>query len=159
MGVPWMSDQEPRASLLVLGASFLFFPLVLCGLALALYGHVTNGAFIRFANSLLTSYTIASFLLLFSLFVYGDKRKRPVAPLVGMLGAALVGVMVSFMFLSQGDLLMEANGSIRAQALSNIIRFSTTLIAVFISALLVGGISFASLMNSPTKQHIFSEEE
>jgi hypothetical protein len=54
---------------------------------------------------------------------------------------------------------MEANGSIRAQVLSNIIRFSTTLIAVFISALLVGGISFASLMNSPTKQHIFSEEE
>ena len=76
-----------------------------------------------------------------------------------MLGAALVGVMVSFMFLSQGDLPMEANGSIRAQVLSNIIRFSTTLIAVFISALLVGGISFASLMNSPAKQHIFSEEE
>ncbi|WP_338172227.1 hypothetical protein [Candidatus Poseidonia alphae] len=154
-----MNEQKPRASLVVLGASFLFFPLVLCGIALVLYGHVTNGAFVRFGNSLLTSYTLASFVLLFSLFVYGDKRKRPVAPLLGMLGAALVGVMVSFMFLSQGDLLMEANGSIRAQVLSNIIRFSTTLIAVSISTLIVGGISFASLMNSPARQHIFREEE
>ena len=154
-----MSEQNSQASVVILGASFLFFPLLLCGLALVLYGHVTNGAFVRFGNSLLTSYTIASFVLLFSLFVYGDKRKRPISPLVGMLGAALVGVMVSFMFLSQGDLLMESNGSIRAQALSNIIRFSTTFIAISISALIVGGISFASLMNSPTKQHIFDEEE
>ena len=154
-----MSEQNSRASVVILGASFLFFPLLLCGLALVLYGHVTNGAFVRFGNSLLTSYTIASFVLLFSLFVYGDKRKRPISPLVGMLGAALVGVMVSFMFLSQGDLLMESNGSIRAQALSNIIRFSTTFIAISISALIVGGISFASLMNSRTKQHIFDEEE
>lgn len=154
-----MSEQNSRASVVILGASFLLFPLLLCGLALVLYGHVTNGAFVRFGNSLLTSYTIASFVLLFSLFVYGDKRKRPISPLVGMLGAALVGVMVSFMFLSQGDLLMESNGSIRAQALSNIIRFSTTFIAISISALIVGGISFASLMNSPTKQHIFDEEE
>ena len=154
-----MSEQNSRASIVILGASFLLFPLLLCGLALVLYGHVTNGAFVRFGNSLLTSYTIASFVLLFSLFVYGDKRKRPISPLVGMLGAALVGVMVSFMFLSQGDLLMESNGSIRAQALSNIIRFSTTFIAISISALIVGGISFASLMNSPTKQHIFDEEE
>ena len=154
-----MSEQNSRASVVILGASFLLFPLLLCGLALVLYGHVTNGAFVRFGNSLLTSYTIASFALLFSLFVYGDKRKRPISPLVGMLGAALVGVMVSFMFLSQGDLLMESNGSIRAQALSNIIRFSTTFIAISISALIVGGISFASLMNSPTKQHIFDEEE
>ena len=154
-----MSEQNSRASVVILGASFLLFPLLLCGLALVLYGHVTNGAFVRFGNSLLTSYTIASFVLLFSLFVYGDKRKRPISPLVGMLGAALVGVMVSFMFLSQGDLLMESNGSIRAQALSNIIRFSTTFIAISISALIVGGISFASLMNSSTKQHIFDEEE
>ncbi len=154
-----MSEQNSRASVVILGASFLFFPLLLCGLALVLYGHVTNGAFVRFGNSLLTSYTIASFVLLFSLFVYGDKRKRPISPLVGMLGAALVGVMVSFMFLSQGDMLMESNGSIRAQALSNIIRFSTTFIAISISALIVGGISFASLMNSSTKQHIFDEEE
>ena len=86
-----MNEQKPRASLVVLGASFLFFPLVLCGIALVLYGHVTNGAFVRFGNSLLTSYTLASFVLLFSLFVYGDKRKRPVAPLLGMLGAALSG--------------------------------------------------------------------
>lgn len=154
-----MNEQSSRASIVILGASFLFFPLLLCGLALVLYGHVTNGAFVRFGNSLLTSYTIASFVLLFSLFVYGDKRKRPISPLVGMLGAALGGVMISFMFLSQGDLLMEANGSIRAQALSNIIRFSTTFIAISISALIVGGISFASLMNSPAKQHFFDEEE
>ncbi len=50
-----MSEQNSRASVVILGASFLFFPLLLCGLALVLYGHVTNGAFVRFGNSLLTS--------------------------------------------------------------------------------------------------------
>lgn len=153
-----MSEDTPQASMLILAVGFLLFPLGICGVALALHDDITEGAFKRFANSLLTSYTIGSFLLLFSLFIYGDKRKRPVAPLVGMFGAALIGVMISFMLLSQGDLLMEDNGSIRAQTLSNIIRFSTTIIAVGISVLLVGGIGFASLMNGTAKKHIFEEE-
>jgi len=157
-GVTTMNDDTPQASFLSLLVGFLLFPLGICAIALAMHDDITNGTFKRFANSLITSYTIASFLLLFSLFIYGDKRKRPVAPLVGMLGAALVGVMISFILLSQGDMLMEANGSARAQALSNIIRFSTTLIALGVSVLLVGGIAFASLMNGPVKEHIFEEE-
>jgi len=153
-----MSEDTPQASIALLAVSFLLFPLGICALALALHDDITDGTFKRFANSLLTSYTIGSFLLLFSLFIYGDKRKRPVAPLIGMFGAALVGVIISFMLLSQGDLLMEDNGSIRAQALSNIIRFSTSVIAIGVSVLLVGGIAFASLMNGPVKSHIFEEE-
>jgi hypothetical protein len=115
-------------------------------------------ALVRFANAMLTSFTLVSFMLMVTLISYGDARKRPFAPLFGMLLVVGVGVALTLFFLSQGDLLMEDNGSVRAQALSNIIRFGTTSIAMLASTLLVGGVLFASLLNTPTPP-VFSEEE
>ena len=49
----------------------------------------TDGSFIRFVNAMLTSFTLVSFMLLLTLVVYGDARKRPVSPLFGMLALCL----------------------------------------------------------------------
>ena len=72
-----------------------------------------------------------------------------------MVGA---GGLITYFFLAQGDLLMENNGSIRAQALSNIIRFGTTVLAMTMAMVVVGGTLLASLLNSPPKQLVFEEE-
>lgn len=118
----------------------------------------TEGTFIRFTNALLTSFTLFSFMLLLTLFVYGDARKRPIAPLVGMLMSVLLGLGLTFFFLAQGELLMEDNGSVRAQALSNTIRFGTTIIGLGLAVVVVAGTLFASLMNRPSQTIHFEEE-
>ena len=136
----------------------LVIPSAFLGLTFVLHPGVGEGTLVRFANSMLTSFTMISFLLLLTLFVYGDARKRPMAPFLGMLLCGLFGTALSLFFLSQGDLLMEDNGSVRAQALSNIIRFSTTVIACTIAALIVLGMLFASLMHTPPAHLEFEEE-
>jgi drug/metabolite transporter (DMT)-like permease len=118
----------------------------------------TEGTFIRFTNSLLTSFTLFSFMLLLTLFVYGDARKRPIAPLIGMLMSVLLGLGLTLFFLAQGELLMENNGSVRAQALSNTIRFGTTVIGLGLAMVIVAGTLFASLMNGPSQTIHFEEE-
>tara|TARA_B100000900_G_scaffold253696_1_gene216151 strand:+ start:908 stop:1369 length:462 start_codon:yes stop_codon:yes gene_type:complete len=118
----------------------------------------TGGSFTRFANALLTSFTLFSFMLLLTLFVYGDARKRPIAPLLGMCMSVLLGIGLTVFFLSQGELLMEDNGSVRAQALSNTIRFGTTMLGVALGAVVVGGTLFASIMNGPSQTIHFEEE-
>ena len=118
----------------------------------------TEGTFIRFTNALLTSFTLFSFMLLLTVFVYGDARKRPIAPLVGMLMSVLLGLGLTLFFLAQGELLMEDNGSVRAQALSNTIRFGTTIIGLGLAVVVVAGTLFASLMNRPGQTIQFEEE-
>ena len=117
-----------------------------------------EGALVRFVNAMLTSFTLVSFVLLTTLFAYGDARKRPLAPLFGMVLMVGAGGLITYFFLAQGDLLMENNGSIRAQALSNIIRFGTTVLAMTMAMVVVGGTLLASLLNSPPKQLVFEEE-
>lgn len=153
-----MSESKGMNKLSNLLLVSLATPTVLLGLTYALHPDIGDGTLIRFANSMLTSFTMISFLLLLTLFVYGDTRKRPVAPLLGMLMCGLTGAALTLFFLSQGDLLMEDNGSVRAQALSNIIRFSTTAIALGIAALIVLGMVFASLMHTPPRRLKFEEE-
>ena len=118
----------------------------------------TGGTLTRFTNALLTSFTLFSFMLLLTLFVYGDARKRPVAPLLGMCMSVLLGIGLSVFFLSQGELLMEDNGSVRAQALSNTIRFGTTVLGIALAVVVVAGTLFASIMNGPSQTIHFEEE-
>lgn len=115
-------------------------------------------ALVRFVNAMLTSFTLISFMLLVVLFAYGDARKRPLAPLVGMFLLVSISVGLTLFFLSQGDFLMEANASVRAQYLSNIIRFGTTVSAASVSLVVVGGTLLASLLNTPQKVIRFEEE-
>ena len=153
-----MSDSSPIRSFARLGA-FAFVPAATV-LLLIWWTTVdsTEGTLVRFTNALLTSFTFVSFILLMTLFVYGDARKRPLAPLLGMLMSVLLGVAMTVYFLSQGELLMEDNGSVRAQALSNLIRLGTTVIGIGLAAMVVAGILFASLMNAPPRTIQFEEE-
>ena len=153
-----MSEGSPLSSLARLGA----FAVLPAGAVLILVGLVsiesTDGTLIRFANALLTSFTFVSFILLLTLFVYGDARKRPIAPLLGMFMSVLLGVGMTVFFLSEGELLMEDNGSVRAQALSNLIRLATTVLGMGMAVMVVAGTLFASLMNTPPRAIQFEEE-
>jgi len=113
---------------------------------------------VRFVNAMLTSFTLVSFMLLVTLFAYGDARRRPTAPLAGMVFLVMAGVGLMMFFLSQGDLLMEENASIRAQFLSNIVRFATTSAALVLATVVVGGTLLASLLNTPVRTIVFEEE-
>ena len=144
-----------------LAAVFLAFTLPALAVVLSVWLSTSvpvEGALVRFANAMLTSFTLVSFMLMVTLISYGDARKRPIAPVLGMLLVVGVGVLLTLFFLSQGDLLMEDNGSVRAQALSNIIRFSTTAVGVGLAVLVVGGTLFASLMSGPSRTIHFEEE-
>lgn len=158
-GVRRLSESNPRTSLFATGVKvFLPFAAVLLGV-ISLSGVTAEGAVVRFSNALLTSFTLFSFILLLTLFVYGDARKRPLAPLFGMALSVGLGSLLTVYFLSQGELLMEDNGSVRAQALSNIIRFGTTAVGFGLALVVVAGTLFASLMSGPSRTIHFDEEE
>ena len=158
-GVRKPSETNARTSLFATGVKvFLPFAAVLLGVLL-LSGMSADGAVVRFSNALLTSFTLFSFILLLTLFVYGDARKRPLAPLFGMALSVGLGSLLTVYFLSQGELLMEDNGSVRAQALSNIIRFGTTAVGFGLAVVVVAGTLFASLMSGPSRTIHFDEEE
>ena len=153
-----MNDPSPNRSLGLLGLLVVLPLLVILGLIMWLSNSSLEGTLIRFTNALLTSFTLFSFMLLLTLFVYGDARKRPYAPLIGMLMSVLLGLGLTLFFLAQGELLMEDNGSVRAQALSNTIRFGTTIIGLGLAVVIVAGTLFASLMNGPSRTIHFEEE-
>lgn len=158
-GVRRLSESNPRTSLFATGVKvFLPFAAVLLGV-ISLSGVTAEGAVVRFSNALLTSFTLFSFILLLTLFIYGDARKRPFAPLFGMALSVGLGSLLTVYFLSQGELLMEDNGSVRAQALSNIIRFGTTAVGFGLALVVVAGTLFASLMSGPSRTIHFDEEE
>ena len=153
-----MNDPSPNRSLARLCLLVLIPLAIILAIILWLSDGSTEGTFIRFTNSLLTSFTLFSFMLLLTLFVYGDARKRPIAPLIGMLMSVLLGLGLTLFFLAQGELLMENNGSVRAQVLSNTIRFGTTVIGLSLAMVIVAGTLFASLMNGPSQTIHFEEE-
>ena len=91
------------------------------------------------------------------MFFYADPRQRPLAPLFGMLLATIFGTIITLWLLSQGELLLEDNGSTRAQALSNIVRILVSLIALIMAVVVsVGGVIVA--ITSRPNRKLFEEE-
>ena len=115
-------------------------------------------AFKRFANALLTSYVLTGVLLTGNLFFYAGSRQRPFAPIVGMSIAIIAGIAITILLVSQDDLLMEANGSTRAQILYNIVHMLVSAGAMALSATLVIGSMFAAIV-SRKQTPLFDEEE
>lgn len=153
-----MSERSPGRSLLRL-SGFVVLPMATAVVLVSmLSGGFTDGALVRFTNAMLTAFTLVSFVLLLTLVVYGDARKRPIAPLFGMCLSVLFGAGLTVFFLSQGELLMEDNGSVRAQALSNVVRFGTTMLGLSMAAVVVFGTLFSSLMAGPKRTILFEEE-
>ena len=136
-------------------------PLVsLWAIDLTLGGSINAGAdsLPRFANALLTAYTLGSLILFGNLFFYADSRQRPLAPLFGMLAAASIGLLTSFMLLDQTDLLMEDNGSIRAQMLYNAVHMFVSPGAILLAFGLALGLTFATITAQKARKTTFEEE-
>jgi len=115
-------------------------------------------SFKRFANALLTSFSVVSALLAIAMFSYADSRERPLAPVFTMLAISVVGALLSFGTLSVGgDLLLESNGSAMAQILYNVVQLLVVTSALFIAGGLVLGTAFAIITRS-VERTIFEEE-
>ena len=132
-------------------------PLLLMIVAVILGDDITSQSFKRFANALITGYTFGAGLLFINMFFYADSRHRPLAPLFGMMLATIFGSMITLWLLSQGDLLLEENGSVRAQALSNIVRTLVSLVALIMAVAVVVGGTFVAITSRP-KRKLFEEE-
>ena len=118
----------------------------------------TSDSFTRFANAILTSYTLGSVILLGNLFFYADSRKRPMAPLFGMILAVLIGIFATLFLIGMGPMLLEANGSVRAQTVYNIGHTIVSFIAISLAIAVCVGSMFAALTNGK-KRKIFYEEK
>ena len=115
-------------------------------------------SFKRFANSLLTSFTVASALLAVAMLFYADSRDRPLSPVMAMLAMATVGAALTLGVLSfRGDLLLESNGSAMAQILYNVVQLLVISSALFIALGLVIGTAFAIITRFDDPP-IFEEE-
>ena len=132
-------------------------PLLLMIFAAILGDDISNQAFKRFGNALITGYTFSTGLLFINMFFYADSRHRPLAPLFGMMLATIFGSIITVWLLSQGDLLLEENGSVRAQALSNIVRILVSLVALIMAVTVAVGGTFVAITSRP-KRKLFEEE-
>ena len=116
----------------------------------------------RVANSALTAFILASTVLLGNMFFYGESRNRPLAPIFAMVIAVLVGVLATIFFINQGPMLLEENGSVRAQLVYNIAHTIVSITALSLSLLITLGILFSVITHSPSKiskSYLFVEEE
>ena len=105
----------------------------------------------RVANSALTAFILASTVLLGNMFFYGESRNRPLAPIFAMVIAVLVGVLATIFFINQGPMLLEENGSVRAQLVYNIAHTIVSITALSLSLLITLGILFSVITHSPSK--------
>ena len=85
------------------------------------------------------------------MFFYGESRKRPLAPIFGMTVAVFVGVLATIFFINQGPMLLEGNGSIRAQLVYNISHTIVSIIALGFSVIITLGVLFSTITHSPSK--------
>lgn len=143
--------------------AFLLPPLFILALDMTFYGSfkgIDSGvSFTRFANATLTAYTLSSLFLLGNLFFYGESRNRPLAPLVGMVLATLLGVLATWFFIGQGPMLLEDNGSVRAQAIYNIVHMFVSSGAIFMAVCVALGVTFSAITSQKPRSDFDLEEE
>mgnify|MGYP000935667234 FL=1 len=132
-------------------------PLLLMIIAALLGDDIGAQAFKRFGNALITGYTFSAGILAINMFFYADSRKRPLAPLFGMLLATIIGVMTTLWLLSQGELLLEDNGSAMAQAFSNLVRILVSTLAMMMAVIIAVGGVFVAITSRPNRK-LFEEE-
>ena len=150
--------REPNASWKLLTLAAILPVLVLVTINLSIGDSSHPESFKRFGNALLTSYVLMGVILLGNLFFYADSRHRPFAPLVGMLVAIGIGVLISWILVSNDDLLLEANSGLRSQMLSNIVHLLVSTAAMLLAALLAFGATFA-MITGRERRVLFEEEE
>ena len=159
-----MVDNKPSSKVVMIG---LLFPVILIvAIDYSMNGEIANFGMDdlnpRIANSALTAFILCSTFLLGNMFFYGESRKRPLAPLFGMGIAVMVGVFATIFFINQGPMLLEGNGSVRAQLVYNISHTIVSIIALTFSVLITLGVLFSTITHSPSKIRktvVITEEE
>lgn len=106
-----------------------------------------DAPFKRFANSILTSYSVVTLFLIANMVFYADSRHKPMSPVVGMVLSLIAGSFVAYLLFSTGEVMFEQNASIRAQVFSNIVQLLVTLLSVISAGLIVIGVGFSYMMN------------
>ena len=159
-----VTQTKPSAKVVLVG---LLFPVIfIVALDYSLNGSIPNFGIDelnpRIANSALSAFILFSTLLLGNMFFYGESRNRPLAPIFSMAIAVMVGILATIFFINQGPMLLEGNGSVRAQLVYNIAHTIVSIIALSVSGLVTLGMMFSAITNSPSKINNFnlaSEEE
>ena len=143
--------------------AFSLPPLLILAIDMTFYGGFkgidTGVSFTRFANATLTAYTLCSLFLLGNLFFYGESRNRPWAPLFGMIMATAFGILATVFFLGQGSMLLENNGSVRAQAIYNIVHMFVSSGAVLLAVSVALGVTFSAITSQKQRTDFELEEE
>ncbi len=158
------NQTKPSAKVVLVG---LLFPVIfIVALDYSLNGSIPNFGIEelnpRIANSALTAFILFSTFLLGNMFFYGESRNRPLAPIFSMAMAVMVGILATIFFINQGPMLLEGNGSVRAQLVYNIAHTIVSIIALSVSGLVTLGMMFSAITNSPSKIDNFNfagEEE
>ena len=158
------NQTKPSAKVVLVG---LLFPVIfIVALDYSLNGSIPNFGIVelnpRIANSALTAFILFSTFLLGNMFFYGESRNRPLAPIFSMAMAVMVGILATIFFINQGPMLLEGNGSVRAQLVYNIAHTIVSIIALSVSGLVTLGMMFSAITNSPSKIDNFNfagEEE
>ena len=157
-----MSEVKQTLSLKLISIAFLLPIVLIWVIDSSLKGDFSNldtsDSFTRFANAILTSYILGSIILLGNLFFYADSRKRPLAPLIGMVLAVSIGVAATLALIGMGPMLLEANGSVMAQTVYNMGHTIVSFLAISLAVAICVGSMFATLTNGK-KRIIFQEEE
>lgn len=146
-------ENKPSSKIVLIG---LVFPIILiAALDYSINGSIPNFAIDdlnpRVANSALTAFILASTVLLGNMFFYGESRNRPLAPIFAMIIAVSVGVLATIFFINQGPMLLEGNGSVRAQLVYNIAHTIVSLTALILSLMIALGVLFSAITHSPSK--------
>ena len=143
--------------------AFFLPPLLILAIEVTLAGDfkgIDSGvSFTRFANATLTAYTLCSLFLLGNLFFYGESRNRPLAPLVGMVLATALGVLATVLFIGQGSMLLENNGSVRAQTIYNIVHMFVSSGAILMAVSVGVGVTFSAITSQKPRSNFVLEEE
>ena len=158
------NQTKPSAKVVLVG---LLFPVIfIVALDYSLNDSIPNFGIEelnpRIANSALTAFILFSTFLLGNMFFYGESRNRPLAPIFSMAMAVMVGILATIFFINQGPMLLEGNGSVRAQLVYNIAHTIVSIIALSVSGLVTLGMMFSAITNSPSKIDNFNfagEEE
>ena len=159
-----MVDNKPSSKVVFIG---LLFPVILIvAIDYSMNGEIANFGMDdlnpRIANSALTAFILCSTFLLGNMFFYGESRKRPMAPIFAMIISVLVGVLATIFFINQGPMLLEGNGSVRAQMVYNIAHTIVSLSALILSLFIALGLLFSSITHAPSKiskSYLVVEEE
>jgi lipoprotein signal peptidase len=143
--------------------AFLLPPLLILAIDMTFFDDfkpIDSGvSFARFTNATLTAYTLCSLFLLGNLFFYGESRNRPWAPLVGMVMATALGVLATVFFIGQGSMLLEDNGSVRAQAIYNIVHMFVSSGAILMAFSVALGVTFSAITSQKQRNNFELEEE